>query len=68
MVGALFLAVPMHGGEFIALMMMKAVGAVSFALPVFGVRPKNPESHARAIRRVVDNCIQQKSRTQLKKD
>ena len=40
MVGALFLAVPMHGGEFIALMMMKAVGAVSFALPVFGVRPK----------------------------
>lgn len=40
MVGALFLAVPMHGGEFIALMMMKAVGAVSFALPVFGVRLK----------------------------
>jgi hypothetical protein len=40
MVGALFLAVHMHGGEFIALMMMKAVGAVSFALPVFGVRPK----------------------------
>lgn len=39
MVGALFLAVPMHGGEFIALM-MKAVGAVSFALPVFEVRPK----------------------------
>ena len=42
MVGALFLAVPMHGGEFIALMMMKAVGAVSFALPVFGVRLKIP--------------------------
>ena len=40
MVGALFLAVPMHGGEFIALMMMKAVGAVSFALPVFGLRLK----------------------------
>jgi membrane protein implicated in regulation of membrane protease activity len=40
MVGALFLAVSMHGGEFIALMMMKAVGAVSFALPVFGVRLK----------------------------
>ena len=27
-------------GRFIALMMMKAVGAVSFALPVFGVRLK----------------------------
>jgi hypothetical protein len=40
MVGALFLAVRMHGGEFIALMTTKAVGVVSSALPVFGVHPK----------------------------
>ena len=30
--------------------------------------PKNPKSHARAIRRVVNNCIKQGFRTQLKKD
>lgn len=44
-----------HGAGFTARTTISNVVVVSFASPAYGA-PKSPGNHAKALRRVVDNC------------